>query len=304
MRVAVSGSSGLIGSALTRALESDGHDVVRLVRRPPGAGGSTGSAVRPWDPVTGVLDLGALQGLEAVVHLAGAGIGDRRWTAARRRELVSSRVDSTALLVESMGTMARPPSVFVCASAVGIYGDRGDEALAEDSRPGTGFLAELCVRWEQAAARAADAGIRTVSVRSGIVLSAEGGALGRQLPLFRLGLGGRLGSGRQWTSWVSMEDEVRVLRFALEHEAVSGPVNAVAPHPVTNGEFTAALGRALGRPTVLAVPPFALRLALGRQLVGEALLASQRVHPAVLEGAGFSFRHPEVDSAMRAVLRR
>jgi uncharacterized protein (TIGR01777 family) len=295
--VAVTGSTGLIGSALVEELRSAGHEVVRLVRRVPGE-----EDERWWDPDKSSLDPGVLAAVDAVVHLAGAGIGDRRWSAARRRQLVSSRVDSTALLAGAMATSESPPSVLLCASAVGIYGDRGDEILTEQSAPGTGFLAELCRQWEQAAAPAATAGIRIVQARSGIVLSARGGALGRQLPLFRLGLGGRLGSGGQWTSWVSLEDEVRALRFALEHGTVSGPVNVASPAPVTNRDFTAALGRALHRPAVLAVPAFALRLAVGRGLADEALLASQRVRPAVLEAAGFSFAHEDLAAALDASL--
>jgi uncharacterized protein (TIGR01777 family) len=297
VRVVVTGSTGLIGSALTADLRADGHEVVRLVRRTP-----TGPDERFWDPARAGLDPAALAGADAVVHLAGAGIGDRRWTEARRRQLVSSRVDSTVLLARALADMAVKPGAFVCGSAIGIYGNRGDEVLTEQSTLGADFLAELCWRWEGATAPAADAGIRTVSVRSGIVLSARGGALGRQLPLFRLGLGGRLGSGEQWTSWVSITDEVRAIRFAVEEQSVAGPMNVVAPEPVTNRDLSAALGRAVHRPAVLAVPPFALRLALGRDLVDVALLASQRVRPAVLEGAGFSFRHPEIASALSAVL--
>jgi uncharacterized protein len=297
VRVAVTGSTGLIGSELLGALRSAGHDTVRLVRRPPAA-----EDERHWDPARGILDPSCLAGVDAVVHLAGAGIGERRWTAARRRVLVSSRVDSTALLARAIANMEAPPSVLVCASAIGIYGDRGDEVLTEESAPGTGFLAELCRQWEGAASPAAGAGIRTVHTRSGIVLSARGGALRRQLPLFRLGLGGRLGSGAQWTSWVTLHDEVRALRFALEHDSVSGPVNVTAPAPVTNRDFTAALGRVLHRPAVLAVPAFALRLALGRGVADEAVLASQRVRPAALEEAGFGFDHGEIGPALAALL--
>ncbi len=298
MRVVVSGASGLIGSALVEELEQAGHGVLRLVRRQAGAD------EHAWDPSTGRLDPAVLEAAAAVVHLSGAGIGDHRWSASRRKELVTSRIESTALLVNSMEKLAQAPSVFVCASAIGFYGDRGDDLLTERSEAGTGFLADLCRRWEHAASRARDLGIRTVSARSGIVLSTSGGALARQLPLFRLGLGGRLGTGRQWTSWVSIEDEVRALRLAVESESLSGPVNVVAPGPVRNGDFTKALGRALRRPAVMAVPPVALRLALGRPLVDEALLASQRVVPQALEAAGFTFRHPELDSALTALLGR
>jgi uncharacterized protein (TIGR01777 family) len=296
MRVAVSGASGLIGSALCRALEERGDHVVRLVRHAPRAGEVA------WDPGSGVLDGRGLAGVEAAVHLAGAGIGNRRWTPARRALLVSSRVDSTTLLAATLAGLDPQPRVLVSASAVGIYGDRGAEELTEASPLGTGFLAELCRRWEAAASSAAAAGIRTVCLRSGIVLSRSGGALARQMPLFRLGLGGRLGSGRQWVSWISITDEVKVVLHALDHETLSGPVNAVAPNPVTNAEFTSALGRAVHRPAVLAVPAPALRLALGRELVDEALLASQRVRPTALQNSGFAFSHPDVDSALADVV--
>lgn len=296
MRVAIGGAGGLIGSALDRALRHDGHEVIRLVRREA----KTGEV--HWDPAAGTLDAGALAGVDAVVNLAGAGIGDRRWTPARRRLLVSSRLDSTGVLAGALARLDPPPRVLCNASAIGIYGDRGDEVLGEQSEPGSGFLAELCRRWEAATRAASDAGIRTVLLRSGVVLSALGGALARQLPLFRLGLGGRLGPGRQWTSWVALEDEVAAIGFLLEHDEVSGPVNVVAPGPVRNADFTAALGRALRRPAVLAVPATALRLALGRGLVDEALLASQRVVPTVLQEAGYGFRYPDLDRALAAAL--
>jgi len=296
MRVAVSGASGLIGSALCRALEERGDHVVRLVRGTPRAGEVA------WDPGSGAVDRQGLEGVEAAVHLAGAGIGDRRWTPARRALLVSSRVDSTTLLAATLAGLEPQPRVLVNASAVGIYGDRGAEELTEASPAGTGFLAELCRRWEAATAPAAAAGIRTVCLRSGIVLSRSGGALARQMPLFRFGVGGRLGSGRQWVSWISITDEVNVVLHALDNETLSGPVNSVAPHPVTNAEFTSALGRAVHRPAVLAVPAPVLRLALGRELVDEALLASQRALPAALHESGFAFSHPRVDSALAEVV--
>lgn len=296
MRVALSGSSGLIGTALAEALRQGGNEVVALVRRSPGP------AEVGWDPASGAIDHQGLAGVEAVVNLAGAGIGDRRWTPARRRLLVSSRVDSTALLCRALSRLDPPPRVLLNASAVGFYGDRGDEVLTEDSPPGPGFLAELCRQWEQATHPAAEAGVRTVHLRSGVVLSARGGALARQLPLFRLGLGGRLGRGRQWTSWVSLEDEVGAILFLLEHAGVSGPVNVVAPEPVTNRRFTAALARALHRPAVLAVPAPALRMALGRALADEVILTSQRVVPAALQAAGYGFRHRDIDSAVPAAL--
>jgi uncharacterized protein (TIGR01777 family) len=296
VRVAVSGSSGLIGTALCRALVGRGDEVVRLVRRPPGPGEAA------WDPAAGRVDEGALAGTDAVVNLAGAGIGDRRWTPGRRRELVASRVDATSVLARALAAAGERPRVLVNASAVGVYGDRGDELLDETSAPGSGFLADLCRRWEQATAPAAEAGVRVLCVRSGIVLSAAGGALGRQLSLFRLGLGARLGSGRQWVSWISIQDEVGVLLHVLDHDDLHGPVNAVAPGAVTNRQLTAALGRVLRRPAVLAVPAPLLRAALGRELADEALLASQRVRPAVLERSGYRFAHPDLDGALEALL--
>lgn len=296
MQVVVSGSTGLIGTALCRRLGDEGHDVRRLVRRRPGPGEIS------WDPTTGALDPAALAGTGAVVHLAGAGIGDRRWSAARRQLLVDSRVRTTELLATTLARLDPAPAVLVCASAVGVYGDRGDELLTEESAGGTGFLADLCRRWEQAAEPARRAGIRTAHLRSGIVLSPSGGALARQLPLFRLGLGGRLGTGRQWTSWVSIDDELSAVVHVLSDDRLSGPVNVTAPEPVTNAAFTAALGRALHRPTLLAVPPPALRLVLGRGLTDEMLLASQRAVPTALEGTGFRFRHRRLPEALAALL--
>ena len=299
MRVVVAGSSGLIGSALCRALHSRGDVVVRLVRR-----ASSGPSEAAWDPRAGQIEAAALEGADAVVNLAGAGIGDRRWTTARRRLLVSSRAESTALLARASARLEQRPRVLVNASAVGIYGNRGDEVLDEHSAPGDDFLSGLCRKWEASTSAAAEADIRTVCVRSGVMLSASGGALGRQLPLFRLGLGGRLGSGRQWVSWISLEDELGVLLRAIDDEALAGPVNAVAPQPVTNRQFTDTLGRVLHRPAVLAVPPPALRLVLGRGLVDEVLLASQRVRPAALEALGHDFAHEELEPALAAVLSR
>ncbi len=296
MRVVISGASGLIGASVVTALRARGDDVTPLVRRTPAAGEAR------WDPAAGSIDTGALEGADAVVHLAGAGIGDKRWSAARRHEILSSRVQSTSLLARTLARLGRPPSVLVSASAVGFYGDRGDEELTEESSPGSGFLAEVCRTWEDATEAADDAGIRVVRLRSGVVLSAHGGALARQLPLFRLGVGGRLGSGRQWLSWISLPDEVGAVLRALDDPALDGPVNATAPAPVTNRAFTAALGRVLHRPTVMAVPAFALRAALGADLASEMVLAGQRVVPAKLTATGFAFRHADVDTALAAVL--
>jgi uncharacterized protein (TIGR01777 family) len=296
MRVVVSGASGLVGSSLTAALRARGDEVTPLVRRTPVPGEAR------WDPSAGSIDAGALEGADGVVHLAGAGIGDKRWSAQRRREIVSSRVESTSLLARTLRGLTRPPATMVSASAVGFYGDRGDELLTEDSGPGAGFLADVCRAWEEATGPAAQAGVRVVRLRSGVVLSAHGGALARQLPLFRLGIGGRLGSGEQWLSWISLPDEVGVILYALDGPALSGPVNATAPAPVTNTAFTRALGRALHRPTVLAVPGFALRIALGPDLATEMVLAGQRVAPTRLTATGYSFLHADVDTALVAVV--
>jgi uncharacterized protein (TIGR01777 family) len=278
VQVAVTGSHGLIGSALTARLESEGHTVVRVGRGAP-----------------------TFEGADAVVNLAGAGIGDKRWSEGRRRELEASRVALTERLSRYLASLARPPAVLVSASAVGYYGDRGDEVLTESSGPGAGFLASLCEQWEGATGAAAAAGVRVAHLRSGVVLAREGGALRRQLPLFRLGLGGRLGSGRQFVSWVALDDEVRAIESLLTND-VHGAVNMTAPLPVTNAEFTVAVGRALGRPAKLAVPAFALRLALGGALADELVLASQRVVPTVLHAAGFSFRYPTLSAALAHTL--
>ncbi|HLN41968.1 MAG TPA: TIGR01777 family oxidoreductase [Acidimicrobiales bacterium] len=296
MRVVISGSSGLIGGSVVTALRSRGDEVTALVRRPPAAGEAR------WDPDAGSIDTGVLEAADAVVHLAGAGIGDKRWTPARRREIVSSRVQSTSLLARTLAELSRPPSVLVSASAVGFYGDRGDETLTEESAPGDGFLAELCRAWEDATGPATGAAIRVIRLRSGVVLSAHGGALARQLPLFRLGVGGRLGSGRQWLSWISLPDEVGAVLRALDDPAMAGAVNATAPTPVTNRDFTRALGRVLRRPTVMAVPGLALRIALGPDLASEMVLAGQRVLPTKLTAAGYVFDHPDIDTALGALL--
>jgi uncharacterized protein (TIGR01777 family) len=296
MHVVISGSSGLIGRSVVAALRARGDEVTALVRRPPAAGEAQ------WDPVAGSIEPGAFDGSDGVVHLAGAGIGDKRWSAPRRAEIVSSRVQTTTLLAHTLAGLGHPPTVLVSASAVGFYGDRGDEVLTEESTGGTGFLAEVCRAWEEATEPAGQAGIRVVRLRSGVVLSSGGGALARQLPLFRYGIGGRLGSGRQWLSWITLADEVRAILHALDEPAVHGAVNATAPEPATNRVFTRALGQALHRPSVLAVPGFALRVVLGPDLASEMVLAGQRVLPAKLTTTGFTFEEPRIDSALTALL--
>ena len=303
MRVLVSGSSGLIGTALTARLGAEGHSVVRLVR-------GTGPSRRPtdgvhWDPAGGTLDRDALERsgpYDAVVNLAGAGIGDRRWSPARKRLILESRIQSTTLLVESLLALSSAPSALVSASAVGVYGIRGDEELTEQSGAGSDFLADVGQAWEAAASPAADAGIRTVVVRTGIVLSRTGGALAKQLPLFRIGLGGRMGSGTQYRSWITLADEIGVIRHCIEDTDLSGPVNATAPSPATDGELAQVLGRALRRPSILPVPASALRLLLGPEMAEELVLGGQRVLPAVLVSSGYAFVHAELDEAVRSVL--
>jgi uncharacterized protein (TIGR01777 family) len=301
MRVLVSGATGFIGSALVASLRAEGHTVHRVVRRSPGPGDAL------WSGSDGGLDLSrlpgaTLDGLDAAVHLAGESIAGGRWTARRREELLESRTATTRALAGALAACDRPPAVLVSGSAVGFYGSRADEWLDEGSPAGDGFLAELCRRWEEATSPAVDAGIRVVRLRTGIVLGPGGGALAPMLRLFRSGLGGRLGSGRQWTSWISLEDQVAVIAKAITDEALVGPVNATAPQPVTNGELTRALGRAVSRPAFLRVPATALRLVLGRELADQLLLASQRVRPLRLEAAGYPFIHPTIDEALRVAV--
>ena len=301
MRVAVSGSSGLIGSALCRSLEGDGHEVVRIVRpgRPP-----FGPTV-VWDLEQRTIDARGLVGVDAVVHLAGEPIGGKRWTAGQKAKVLESRRISTTLLAEALAGLDDGPRVLVSGSAIGYYGDRGDEVLTEVSSPQPGqFLSEVCIAWEAAVAPAVDAGVRVVRTRSGIVLDRTGGALAKLLPLFRFGLGGRMGSGRQWMSWITLEDEVAALRFVVASGSALGPFNLVAPNPVTNAELAKTLGTVLGRPSVVPVPAFGPRLLLGRELADQLLFASQRVQPTALEAAGFEFGHRTLEPALRAVLDR
>jgi uncharacterized protein (TIGR01777 family) len=297
MRVAVSGSTGLVGSQAVASLSAAGHEVVRLVRRPPAPGEK---AVR-WDPEKGEIDAAGLEGLDAIVHLAGENIASGRWNAARKAAIRDSRVNGTRFLCDALAGLARPPKTLVCASAVGYYGDRGEERLIEESPPGKGFLAEVCREWEAASAPAARVGIRVVALRIGMVLSSKGGALSRMLPPFRAGLGGVIGGGRQYVSWVALDDLVGIVLHALQSGELRGPVNAVAPVPVTSREFTEALGKVLSRPTMLPVPAFALRLAVG-EMADALLLASTRVAPRRLEETGYRFRFPELSAALRHLL--
>ncbi|WP_248959457.1 epimerase [Sphaerisporangium perillae] len=316
MAVVVTGSSGLIGSALVRSLRDEGRTVVRLVRRSPAAPDEAF-----WDPREGALDPSVLEGAEAVVHLAGAGIADRRWTPERRRELLASRVEGTRTLATTMAVLERKPAVWLSGSAIGLYGDTGEHPVEESwepaaplGDPSTGlesdggtrahgqWLAELVAAWEAETLPAEEAGVRVVRLRTGHVLTARGGFLGKMLPVFKLGLGAPLGSGRQYISWISMPDWLGAVAHILGEPEVSGPVNLTAPTPVTNAEFTKALGRALRRPTSpLAVPGFALRAALG-DLADEGVLIGQRVLPRRLLEMGYRFRHPRLDEALAAIL--
>lgn len=295
MRIAVSGASGFIGSALVPALSSDGHDVLKLVRRQPAEPGE----IR-WDPAPGSIDAEGLAGVEAIVNLSGANIG-RRWTAERKKEILDSRVDTTTLLAATAAAVEPRPRVLVCAGGVGIYGDRGEEILTEESALGTGFLAEVGQAWEAAAEPARAAGIRVVNFRQGIVLAKEEGALARMLTPFRLGVGGRVGSGRQWWSWIGLDDLVAAYQFVLGRDDLSGPVDLTSPNPVTNSHFTSALGHALRRPTVLPVPAVAIRMLFG-EMGDAALLQGQRALPARLLEAGFSFAYEDLDRALAHAL--
>lgn len=301
MRVAITGSTGLIGRALTRSLLADGHEVVRLVRKATAPLAADGSRAAEWDPAASWIQPGALDGVEAVVHLAGAGIGDKRWSAAYKDEIRRSRVQGTRTIAQASADARTPPHVLISASATGYYGDTGDMVTDESSPAGDDFLAEVCVAWEAAADPARKAGIRVVHPRTGLVLSAEGGAFGRLLPLFRLGLGGRLGSGDQYWPFISLADHVAALRFAIDTAEVRGPVDYTAPQPVTNREVTRAMGRALHRPTLAAVPAFVLRAAIGEFASG--ITTSSRVVPSALLKAGFIFSHPSIDEALDSVLR-
>jgi uncharacterized protein (TIGR01777 family) len=296
--VAVTGASGFLGSALTSSLQADGHRVLRLVR-----GGITNGDEIGWDPDAGRIDAPALEGVDAVVHLAGEGIGEHRWTGVQKRRILESRAKGTAVLAAAVASRERKPQVLVAASAIGYYGDRGDELLNEDSAPGDDFLADVCKKWERETQPALDAGVRVVNLRTGIVLARHGGTLQRMLLPFRLGLGGKQGSGRQWMSWISLTDHVAAMRAAIKDARLSGPVNLTSPNPVTNADFAAALGRVLNRPTVLPTPMFVLKLRYGEELIDSLLLGSQRVLPNRLEDIAFPFEYPVLVPALEAILR-
>jgi uncharacterized protein len=296
MDVVVTGASGLIGTALKGALEKAGHRMVAMTRSQP-----AGDAVH-WDPDRGQIDAGGLEGVGAVVHLAGEGIGNKRWNEEHKDRVKNSRIRGTGLLAETLAKLDKGPKVLVSGSAVGYYGDRGDEVLTESSRPGSDFLAGVCTAWEAATAPAEAAGIRVAHIRTGIVLSGRGGVLPKMLLPFKFGAGGKLGSGRQWMSWIALEDEVGAIVHLLGEDTPSGPFNLTAPNPVTNLEMTKAIGTALHRPTLLPAPAFALKTALGAEMAEELLLVSQRALPTRLLDSGFTFRHPELGEALRVAL--
>ena len=297
MKIIISGASGLIGKPLVKKLSLAGHEVVQLVRRTPNANESR------WNPATGQIDASVIDGADAVIHLSGAGIGDRRWTTKYKQELVESRTKSTALLASTIANCAKKPGVFLSGSAIGIYGPRGDEELTEQSSNGSSFLADICKQWEAAAKPAVDAGVRTVYLRTGIVLTPLGGALKKQLPLFKLGLGGKFGDGRAWQSWISLDDELAAIEHLLTAK-VSGAVNLTAPNPVTNADFTKTLARTIKRLAILPIPKFGPQLLLGAELADALLFTGQRVMPAELLKSGFVFKHSTIEVALRALLNK
>jgi hypothetical protein len=297
MEAAITGASGLIGRALVQRWRRAGHTVHPVVRRP-----SDDAAAIRWDPAAGTIDAGALEGVDTVVHLAGAGIGDKRWSAARKREILESRTRGTGLVARTLAGLASPPRVLVSASAVGYYGNPGDEVVTEQSPPGDDFVARVVQDWETAARPATDAGIRTVFLRFAPVMAGDGGILPKMTLPFRLFVGGRLGGGDQWMSWVSLDDALAAVDFVVGRDDLAGPVNVTSPQPITNAEMATAIGRALHRPSLLTAPAFALRLALGREMADSLLLISQRVHPDVLVASGYEFIHPDIGSALAAAL--
>jgi uncharacterized protein (TIGR01777 family) len=300
MKVLVSGSSGMIGARLLDFLSTQGDSVVSLVR-PQSQRSEESHAAIVWDPAAQKVDTGRLEGFDAVVHLGGENLASGRWSEARKEELVKSRVDSTRLLSETLAKLKQPPKVFVVASAIGYYGDRGQETLDERSTKGSGFLADLCEQWEKASEPASNAGIRVVKLRLGVVLSTAGGALAKMLLPFQLGAGGEIGNGQQYFSWISLDDVLGAIVHAIHTESLTGPVNVTAPHPVTNKEFTKALGKVLVRPTLIPIPTFGLRALFG-EMADECLIAGQKVLPAKLEAADYHFRDTEIESTLRHIL--
>jgi len=302
LRILISGSTGLLGTSLSHRLESEGHEIVRLVRpETPGASGIAQAKIVRWDTSSDQFDTTGAEGADALIHLAGASIADGRWNASRKNLLRTSRIDATRHLIAALSRLRRPPGVIVSASGIGYYGDRREEELTETSLPGKDFLAQLCTEWEMEASRGSQFGARVVLLRFGIILSGSGGALPRMALPFKFGAGGKLGSGRQWMSWLTLEEAVNMIHFALTHPALAGPANAVAPHPVRNAEFTRVLAKVLHRPALFPAPEFALRLALGEMADG-LLLASQRVIPAKLAACGYQFLQTELEQALKKKL--
>lgn len=297
MKVLISGSHGLVGSALGNSLKTDSHEVFALVRHAP----HSESEVE-WYPDRGSLALSGMEGMDAVVHLAGESIAAARWTVEKKQRIRDSRVKATTVLAEALGNLKQPPKTMISASAIGYYGDRGDLILTEGNAPGNDFLAGVCVEWENATESAQQKGIRVVKARFGVILSTQGGALAKMLPPFRMGVGGRVGNGRQWMSWIALDDVIGALKFVLHNNTLSGPVNFVAPNPVTNAEFTRTLGKVLGRPTFFPIPEFGVRLAFG-EMADALLLSSQRVSPALLKEAGYQFSEATLEGALRAALQ-
>lgn len=297
MKILISGSHGLVGTALIKSLEAEGHEIYQLVRYAPRS-----KAEIEWSPDRYSIALAMIEGFGAVVNLAGESIAAGRWTEDKKRRIRESRVKGTKLLGDALANLTNRPKTFICASAIGIYGNRGDEILTEASAPGSDFLADVCVEWEKATALATEQGIRVVNARFGVILDKDGGALHKMLPPFRLGLGGRIGSGKQWMSWIALDDVVDALKFALADETLNGPVNFVAPNPVTNAEFTKTLGKALSRPTIFPIPAFGVRLLFGE--MGEALLlGGQRVEPERLIAADYQFQFSQLGAALNNALQ-
>jgi len=296
MKILISGSHGLVGTALIKSLASEGHEILRLVRYAP-------SSVQEneWSPDRYSIALARLEGFDAVVHLAGESIAEGRWTDEKKKRIRESRVKGTRLLGDALANLSQPPKTFVCASAIGYYGDRGDEILTEASAPGNDFLSAVCVEWERATALASEKGIRVVNCRFGIILDANGGALKKMLPPFRMGVGGKIGSGKQWMSWIALDDVVRGIKFALANDSIRGPVNFVAPAPVANARFTKTLGKVLSRPTLFPIPAFGVRLLFG-EMADALLLSSQRVAPTVLQTSNFLFLYSQLEAALRHAL--
>lgn len=298
MKIVISGASGLIGTRLKESLEREGHNATVLVRDQKQLGNGT----IYWDPETHTIDKEKLEGVDAIVNLSGEGIASGFWTESKKKKILDSRVNATSTLAKAIASLKQPPKVLINGSAIGFYGDRGDAVCDETTSPGNGFLADVCVKWEGAAAPAINAGIRTAFLRTGIVLAKEGGALGKMLLPFKLGLGGVIGSGEQYMSWIALDDLVGIIRFILSHDTLKGAINGVSPHPATNREFTKALGSVLNRPTVLPVPAFALKALLGKEMAEEFLLGSTRVEPKKLLDAGYRFKYPDLKEALRSSL--